>query len=45
MLDIIKAKRTPAQVKPNVMALRKEFDQIQYGFQNIEEALAYIRKA
>jgi glycine hydroxymethyltransferase len=45
MLDIIKAKRTPAQVKPDVMALRKEFDQIQYGFQNVEEALAYIRKA
>lgn len=45
MLCIIKGKRTPAQVKPDVMALRKEFNQIKYCFQNLEEALKYIKKA
>jgi glycine hydroxymethyltransferase len=45
MLDIIKGKRTPAQVKLDVIALRKEFNQIEYGFQNVKEALAYINKA
>ena len=45
MLDVIKAKRTPAQVKVNVLALKKEFSGVKYGFQTVEEALAYIKKA
>lgn len=45
MLDVIKGKRTPAQVKSDVIVLRKEFDQIEYGFQNVEEAVAFIKKA
>ena len=45
MLDVIKAKRTPAQVKVDVLALKKEFSQVKYGFQNVEEALSYIKKA
>jgi glycine hydroxymethyltransferase len=45
MLDVIKGKRKPAEVKQNVMALRKEFSGVKYGFQNIEEALSYIKKS
>jgi glycine hydroxymethyltransferase len=41
MLDIIKGKRTPAQVKIDVMVLKKEFSQVKYGFQSVEEALKY----
>lgn len=44
MIDVIKGKRKPAQVKQDVMALRKEFGEVKYGFQNIEEALSYIKK-
>jgi len=45
MLDIIKGKRTPAQVKVDVLHLKREFDGIKYGFQSVEEALSYIKKA
>jgi glycine hydroxymethyltransferase len=45
MLDVIKAKRAPAEVKVDVLALKKEFCSVKYGFQNVEEALSYIRKA
>jgi glycine hydroxymethyltransferase len=43
MLDVIKGKRTPAQVKLDVMALKKEFSQVKYGFQSVEEALKYVQ--
>ncbi len=45
MLDVIKAKRKPTEVRKDVIALRKEFPTIKYGFQNVEEALTYIKKA
>jgi glycine hydroxymethyltransferase len=45
MLDVIKAKRKPAEVKADVLALKKEFGGIKYGFQTVEEALNYIKKA
>ena len=45
MLDVIKGKRTPSQVKIDVLALKKEFCGIKYGFQNVEEALKSIRTA
>ncbi len=45
MLDVIKSKRTPAQVKVDVLALKKEFSGVKYGFQTVEEALSYIKKA
>jgi glycine hydroxymethyltransferase len=45
MLDVIKGKRKPAQVKEDVLSLKKEFNQVKYGFQNVEEALTYIKKA
>ena len=43
MLDVIKAKRKPAEVKEDVLALKNEFSQVKYGFQNVEEALKYIK--
>lgn len=43
MLDIIKGKRTPEEVKVDVLALKKEFNDVKYGFQSIEEALKYIK--
>jgi glycine hydroxymethyltransferase len=45
MLDVIKGKRKPAAVKEDVLALKKEFNQVKYGFQNVQEALSYIKKA
>jgi glycine hydroxymethyltransferase len=45
MLDVIKGKRKPAVVKEDVLALKKEFNQVKYGFQNVQEALSYIKKA
>jgi glycine hydroxymethyltransferase len=45
MLDVIKSKRKPAEVKQDVLLLRKEFSGVKYGFQNVEEALNYIKKA
>jgi glycine hydroxymethyltransferase len=45
MLDVIKSKRQPSEVKADVIAFKKEFSQVKYGFQSVEEALAYIKKA
>ncbi len=44
MLDVIKSKRKPSEVKGDVLALKKEFSGIKYGFQNVQEALNYISK-
>jgi glycine hydroxymethyltransferase len=43
MLDVIKSKRKPAEVQEDVLALKNEFSQVKYGFQNVEEALKYIK--
>jgi hypothetical protein len=43
MMDIIKGKRTPEQVKAESIALKKEFSQVKYGFQSVEETLKYIK--
>ncbi len=45
MLAVIKGKRKPSEVKQDVIALKKEFSAVKYGFQSVEEALAYIKKA
>ncbi|MCW4019067.1 MAG: serine hydroxymethyltransferase [Candidatus Bathyarchaeota archaeon] len=45
MLDVIKGKRKPAEVQQDVKALRKEFAGVQFGFQNAEGAINYIKKA
>ena len=45
MLDVIKGKRKPAEVKEDVLLLKKEFSGVKYGFQTVEEALSYINKS
>ncbi|MCD6089628.1 serine hydroxymethyltransferase, partial [Candidatus Bathyarchaeota archaeon] len=42
MLQIIKGKREPSEVRKDVIELRKEFPEVKYGFKNVEEALKYI---
>ncbi|MCS7120932.1 MAG: serine hydroxymethyltransferase [Nitrososphaerota archaeon] len=44
MLDVITGRRKPQDVREDVIALRKEFNRIEYGFQSVEEALKYLRK-
>jgi len=44
MLDVIKGKRKPSEVKEDVLAFKKEFNQVKYGFQSVEEAISYIKK-
>ena len=44
MLSVIKGKRTPTEVKEDVIALKKEFYQVKYGFQSVKEALDYVKK-
>ena len=44
MLDVIKARRKPSEVKQDIVNLRQEFSQIKFGFENITEALNYIKK-
>jgi glycine hydroxymethyltransferase len=45
MLSVITGKRKPSEVKEDVLALKKEFNQVKYGFQNVEEAISYIKKS
>ena len=44
MLEIIKGKRKPVEVKVDVLALKKEFCGVKYGFQTVDEALKYVKK-
>ncbi|MCW4046937.1 MAG: serine hydroxymethyltransferase [Candidatus Bathyarchaeota archaeon] len=44
MLSVIKGKRKPSEVKEDVIALKKEFNQVKYGFQSVEEAVNYVSK-
>ena len=45
MLSVIKGQRKPSQVKQSVIALKKEYNQVKYGFQSVEEALSRTKKA
>ncbi|MEM2440629.1 MAG: serine hydroxymethyltransferase, partial [Candidatus Bathyarchaeia archaeon] len=45
MLSVVKGKRKPAEVREEVIALRKQFNTIKYGFNSIEEAMKYLEKA
>ena len=45
MLSVITGKRKPSEVKEEVLALKKEFNQVKYGFQNVEEAISCIQKS
>jgi glycine hydroxymethyltransferase len=45
ILDVIKDRRKPSEVKEDVLSFRKEFSQVKYGFQSVEEALTCIKKS
>jgi len=45
MVSVMKGKRKPQEVKESVIALKKEFNKVKYGFQSVEEAVKYIKKA
>ena len=45
MLSVIKGKRKPSEVKEDIIALKKKFSQVKYGFQSVQEALNYVKKA
>ncbi|HSQ53140.1 MAG TPA: serine hydroxymethyltransferase, partial [Acidobacteriota bacterium] len=44
ILEVIKGKRTPAEVKKDVIKLRQSFPGIKYGFQSVNEAKDYLKK-
>jgi len=44
ILDVVKGKRTPAEVRKDVIKLRQSFKDIKYGFQSINEAKEHLRK-
>ena len=44
ILEVIKDKRTPAEVRKDVTKLRQSFKEIKYGFQSVNEAKEYLRK-
>ena len=44
MLSVTKGKRKPADVKQDVIVFKKDFNQVKYGFQSVEEALSYVGK-
>ncbi|MDR0797670.1 MAG: serine hydroxymethyltransferase, partial [Nitrososphaerota archaeon] len=41
MLQVIKGKRSPEQVKTDVIALKKDFSSVKYGFQSVDEVIKY----
>jgi len=41
MIQVMRDERTPSQAKEDVIALRREFDKIEYGFQSVAEAVEY----
>ena len=44
MLDVMKGKRKPVEVRKDVIKLRQSFKEIKYCFQSINEAKDYLRK-
>lgn len=45
MISVIKGRRKPLEVREDVIALKREFNQVKYGFQSVSEALNYTKKA
>lgn len=45
MLDVIKYKRKPQEVKEDVIAFKKQFNKVEHGFNSVEEAIKYLDKA
>jgi glycine hydroxymethyltransferase len=44
ILDVVKGKRTPAEVRKDVIKLRQSFKEIKYCFQSVNEAKEYLMK-
>lgn len=45
IISVIKGIRKPLEVRDDVIALKREFNQVKYGFQSVSEALNYTKKA
>jgi glycine hydroxymethyltransferase len=41
MLNVIKGKKTALELKKEVIVLRRNFEEVKYGFQNVTEAVKY----
>jgi len=44
MIDVIKGKRKPSDVREDTIALRQSFKEVKYGFQSIDETVKYAEK-
>ncbi len=44
MLTVIKGKKTPAEVKRDIIEFRRQFEGVKYGFQTVTEAMKYAKK-
>ena len=45
MLSVIKGKRKPEDAKQDVIALKKEYSKVKFGFQSVQDAIDYIKKS
>jgi len=44
VIDVIKGRRKPSDIKKDVVALRQSFKEIKYGFQSIDETVKYAKR-
>ncbi len=44
MIDVIKGRRRPSDVRKDTISLRQSFREIKYGFQSIDETVRYAKK-
>ncbi|MEM2103349.1 MAG: serine hydroxymethyltransferase [Candidatus Bathyarchaeia archaeon] len=44
MLSVIKGKLKPKEARQEVIALKKQFNKVEYGFKSVKEALEYLEK-
>lgn len=45
MLEVIRDKRKPEEVREDVIALRMEHGEIKYGFQSLQEAMEHLQRS
>ncbi len=45
MLDVIKGRRKPSEVKEDVITFKREFNKVEYGFKSLEEAIEYLDRS
>ena len=45
MLDVIKGRRKPSEVREDVVAFKREFNKVEYGFKSLEEAIEYLDRS